>query len=196
MEHCTYFSCQRHEVDYQGSQGHTDIRVTKTHNISAKHINWHFKHLLSSVYLPKYLNILKVSIQPERAISTTSALPSQKVALKILMLPALTPSTFQTAKCWTVTYQPCWAGHLPVNLSVFLASFLFWWLFNVCGYAVPSLKTMQLLQIFTGLTKKKTWIHINKILCESNKYLGFLLQMYYLIFTPIEYNTSKYSGVW
>lgn len=146
VEHCTYFSCQRHEVDYQGSQGAMDIRVTKTHSISARHINRHFKHLLSSIYLPKYLNILKVSIQPERAISTTSALPSQKVALRILMLPALSPSTFQTAKCCTLTDQPCWAGHLAVNLSIFQASFLFWWLFNVSGYALPSLEIMQFIK--------------------------------------------------
>lgn len=56
------------------------------------------------------------------------------------------PIHLPSSKMLHITYQPCWAGHLAVNLSIFLASFLFWWLFNVSGYALPSLKIMQFIK--------------------------------------------------
>lgn len=104
MEHFTYFSCERCKVNYRGSRGGTDIRITKTHSISAEHTKTHFRWLLSSTYLPKYLHCLKVSVH--HSSKSTRWLLKQcfkqlqfcQVALTIPMLPALTPSTFQTAK--------------------------------------------------------------------------------------------------
>lgn len=127
MEHFTCFSCKSCKLDYQVSRGSTDIRVTKPHNIPARHRNTPFRQLVSSSYTLKYLRCLKVSVQHfkkhtltfETALQTISVLPHQKVALMMFMLPALTPSTFQTAKCCPVTSQPCWAGAASTECQQF-----------------------------------------------------------------------------